>query len=113
LEERMKLYQPGEYFTPDPGINPPYDVCQTCGATLEQTSKNIDGPTSTVAAMSGSTRLHDVWSCPEVGQDWHDQAYALKRSIKETPSLRLQKILEEELSEIVATKTATKKVSRY
>jgi hypothetical protein len=107
--ERMSKYTKGEdCFSPDVGQPPPKDTCRTCKTFLEKTHANQDGATGIMEAMARRSHLHDVWACPYAGEDWHDQLTALRKEIRQTASARLQKMLEEEAAEIVATRKPTK-----
>lgn len=98
----------GESYFPDPDTVDHAD-CGVCGSRMSVT-RGCDGPTNFAMAMSKSTRVHDSFTCPHREEDWHIQVRRLKSDARHTASTRLQNLYEEEIKEILETRTATKKV---
>lgn len=94
-------------YSPDPGTVEGPVKCGVCGEIMD-VSRNVDGPTNFVMAMGGSKRLHDAFSCPCNGEDWHNQAIAIREEAKQTASATLQGMLEREADRIVLVRKATK-----
>lgn len=85
--------------------------CRVCGSVMD-VERGINGPTSWAEAMAEGKHLHDSFTCPYAHSDWHVQVLRLRELIEKTPSFRLQKMLEEEVAELLETRVATKKVHK-
>lgn len=59
-------------------------------------------------AMGKMTFPSDSFTCPESEQDWHRQIVSLLQEQGRTRSAKLTALLQEEIDEILATKTPTK-----
>jgi len=99
------------YFTPDPGKEESMN-CDVCGDNME-VQRNVMGPRGFASAMAGHKVLHDIFACPHREEGWHLQAYKVMEEAKETASTELEKMLRKEAMELVKTRVATKKVSKY
>lgn len=107
----MKSYHSGwDIFLAEPGVLQEPQHCRVCGQQMDVT-RNVHGPTSSIGAMFGSKRLHDQFACPNVGEKWHTQVYNLRRQAEDTPSAAIQKIIEDEIQQILKTRQPTKEVS--
>jgi len=97
------------HYTPKPGKVPSGEevFCGVCGGKMGE-RRNVDGPTGYAESMSGSSHLHDAFSCPCSGEDWHKQAAALRRKAHQIPSLKLAEMFREEANEIINLRKATK-----
>lgn len=74
------------------------DYCDVCNRLKKRNTK--DYAHDCIEGM--------LLACPFVCEDWHKQAEAIHRQIKKTPSRRLADLMQEELTEIICTKIATK-----
>lgn len=108
MEKTFKTYRSGEIFTPDAGEYEEFH-CVICDAKMD-VERNVNGPRGRIAAMAGINELHDVFTCPNAGKDWHVQIIALHQAAKETPSKIFEDQLLEEADNIKKTQVATKKV---
>lgn len=93
-----------EYFTPDLGTVESMP-CRVCGAECV-VKRGLSGPRSSIEAMGrpkdywkDKPPTHDSFYCPHAGEEWHDHALYLFREIEKTKSVRLQKLMREELHE--------------
>lgn len=77
--------------------------CGVCSKKMN-VERNVVGPTSFVAAMSGRKRVHDMFICPDYSALWHKHAADLKGEIRITKSRKVRKILKGEMQETVRTK---------
>jgi hypothetical protein len=84
-------------------------ICKACGRLME-IERDLPAVGGFAAAMSGSNRKRDRFTCPDSEHDWHLQVVALTVEVGKTNSAKLTALLQEEISEIVATKEPTKKV---
>ena len=73
--------------------------CQVCGEEM-MVERNATGRT-----MSGRDFIHDVFECPNIGQDWHLQALKIKYELDNTASPSIKKIMQSDLDEIIATRS--------
>ena len=96
----MALYSGYDSFTPDPGEWTDCE-CGGCGAKMN-VKRDCEGPTSYVMAMGKSTRKYDHFTCPNSGKEWHTQIIKLKEEIKDTVSVKLKKVLQSEIDEMMA-----------
>ncbi|MBI3074765.1 MAG: hypothetical protein HYY92_00930 [Parcubacteria group bacterium] len=85
---------------PDPGKFETL-ACGVCG-TLMNVKRNVLGPTSSAAALGGSKRPHDCFSCPHFNEDWHRHIVALKWEVLRTSSKKMREILRGEIEETLA-----------
>ena len=81
--------------------------CAVCGETMN-VSRNLPGQRGRAAAMFGNSFNHDEFVCQNAGTEWHNQAIQLLEFIENTPSYELERIVREELRQIIYTKKATK-----
>lgn len=89
----------GVYF-PDPGTVQSAK-CGICGTEMEVT-RNVNGPTQFVMAVSGAKRLHDAFFCPHYKDDWHKRVSDLWGEIGiGTKSAKIKKLIREEIGEIL------------
>lgn len=85
------------------------EICCVCSTKMD-VERNVQGATSYASAISGHTSIHDQFICPNAGKNWHNQAIALMRLAEETPSAAIERIIRDELAEVLRNKKATKKV---
>lgn len=72
--------------------------CSVCGAICD-VKRNCFGPTSYASAMAGSHYLHDQFSCPYNGLDWHKLAILLIDQKRDCASPRVRKLIELDLQD--------------
>jgi hypothetical protein len=89
-----------EVFNDDPG-KVKSKKCRVCGSKC-LVERNIKGATSWGAAMCGTSKLHDCFTCPHVGDPWHEHALALFKQAEDSASKRVAAIINEELKGVVA-----------
>ena len=70
--------------------------------------RGVLGPRGFAQAMSGGGSRHDVYTCPHLEEDWHNQVLNLNQEARDTASARLTDILLQEAEEILQTRKATK-----
>jgi hypothetical protein len=95
-----------DFSQPVPGIYEELD-CGVCGRRMD-VERNIRGPRSFVEGMAGATVLHDVFECPKRKEKWHQQAKALFKLAKETPSGTLEQIYTKEMEIVLGEEKPTK-----
>jgi hypothetical protein len=103
---RHILYSGWEVFTPDVGTVESM-FCRACSSPM-LVEKNINGATGMVEALSGNKHLHDRFTCPNAGLDWHTQMIKLKMLQIETPSATISDLLQDEINIIMCRKKPTK-----
>lgn len=81
-------------------------ACRVCNEIL-LVERNQLAETSFTGALSQLKRWHDFFYCQHSKEKWHEQLLKLRKLIEETPSKKLQIILEEEINEILITRTPT------
>lgn len=81
--------------------------CIVCSELMDKKS-NVDGPTGWAEAMAQRSHLHDVYTCPHAGKDWHNQCIALMKEIDRTSSAKITELLKQELKEILVSRKVTK-----
>jgi hypothetical protein len=69
---------------------------------------DVDGPTSMIESMAGSSHLHDSYTCPYSGKGWHRQAVALRQEAKKTASSKLHDMFWNEAHWIIQGRKATR-----
>ena len=102
------ILHPGEVLTPEPGKFSEMN-CSICGDKMNA-ERNVDGATGWAEAMAKHKHLHDRFTCPNAGEDWHQQLILLNDAIRDTPSDCLAKIMEGEKNQILMERKATKKI---
>lgn len=100
-----------ERYTPDPGTYPSEEpiLCGVCGDRMELNG-NCHGPRGYAQAMSGSKSYYDSYNCPNQTEDWHMQVLALRGERRRTASTLVESLLEKEISMVLETREATKKI---
>lgn len=98
-------------YSPDPG-EIESAKCGICGDEMD-VKRGVFGPTGFAESMSGRGHRHDRFTCPNLDTDWHRQVDKLQIASKETPSVKLGDMFEDEAKEIIKSRVATKKVSRF
>lgn len=105
-----------DYFTPDAGTTDTI-FCLACDKVM-QVERNVDYRGRSWVAQGGGLahppppRKVDKFTCANSGQDWHDQVIALRKFQRHTPSKTLEKLVEEEITLIIKSKTPTKETWR-
>jgi hypothetical protein len=74
--------------------------CLVCGSEC-RASRNVNGPTGFITAMSKRATRHDRFVCPNTDEAWHQKALRLKIAINETPSMRIAKIMKYDLQDLI------------
>ena len=59
------------------------------------------GPTSTAEAIAGRGHLHDLFTCEQSGNDWHEAALQLTLAIAATPSPRVRALMKQDLEDLL------------
>lgn len=107
-----KSYHAGyDHFTPDPGKFKEME-CAVCRDKMD-VRRNVNGPTGMAEAMGGGKHLHDSFSCPNSGEDWHDQLIALDKELRKTSSSAIAAILEKEIEEVRKLRICTRKAAGW
>lgn len=76
--------------------------CKVCGAICN-VKRNEYGPTSWITAMANKKQHHDEFTCPNAEKEWHEDALDLLEEIEETKSKRVNKLLKQDLQELLET----------
>lgn len=94
-------------FTPDAGRVEGPVRCGVCGKKMEE---HLDcyGPISFVESMAGSKHHHDLFICSDREEKWHKQVVALRKEKKNTASVVISSILEQEIKVVLDTQESTK-----
>ncbi len=109
-----RLEMPQHRYTPDVGTYEEPVYCGVCGDEMTCDSRGSTGPRGFAQAMSRSrSEPHDVYTCPHGEADWHVQVVRIWEEAHKTPSKVLADMMEAEVAGILATRKATKKVSKY
>lgn len=96
-----------DVFFFDPGSKD--DVfCRACHTKCE-VRRNVYGATSSVMAMAKIKKLHDVFTCPYSGKEWHNQAVALAVEIDKTPSKAIAELMKNDLQDLINENIRTEK----
>jgi hypothetical protein len=107
-----KSYHAGyDHFSPDPGECDKMS-CRACGDDMD-VKRNVNGPTGYAEAIGGGKHLHDSFSCPNAGEDWHNQLIALDKELNKTSSTRVAALIEVEIKEVKETRVCTRKASGW
>lgn len=93
-----------DYFTPDTGTTDSMS-CRACGTEM-QVERNVDYYGRW--GKEDPPRKIDKFTCNNSSQNWHNQVISLRRFQRDTPSKTLEKLVEEEITLIIESKTPTK-----
>ena len=75
-------------------------ACRICG-TACAVVRNVKGPTSYASAITKTVSLHDRFTCPHSGMDWHAQALHLAEAIEASPSPRMAQQMRLDLADLL------------
>lgn len=81
--------------------------CRVCGAEMDVT-RDVVGPTSWATSVGKIHTAHDSFFCPHREEEWHKKVLSLKLWQTECPSERLNKIVENEIADLLIQKSETK-----
>jgi len=97
-----------DFFTPDAGTTQAL-FCVACLQNMD-VQRNVDyrGGNSITGPSDGPSRKIDKFTCPNAGQDWHDQVIAIRRLQRDTPSQTFVDLVEVEIQQIIKTRRPTK-----
>ncbi len=79
--------------------------CRVCGSVC-LAERRIEGATGWIAGLAGITRVHDRFTCPHAGAEWHRQALLLAREEDRTASNRVRALIRADRKEVVAANLA-------
>lgn len=101
------MYHSGwDVMYPEPGkVERSY--CNACDEEMD-VERNVECATGMAEAMAGRKHLCDRFTCPNAGQDWHNQLIALRQLIDRTPSRTLAGLVQAEVNEIMQRRQPTK-----
>ncbi|MCY7333731.1 MAG: hypothetical protein LH649_14000 [Pseudanabaena sp. CAN_BIN31] len=88
-----------DFFITKPNANETFD-CNVCSTECD-VKRNVDGFSGFIAAMARLSEIHDEFTCPNVNQEWHEQAVRLLMEIEKTPSKRIAALLKLDLEELL------------
>jgi hypothetical protein len=95
---------------------PPGEVesqsCPTCGEEMS-VKRGVTEATSYAESVMQKKSTRDIFTCHDANEKWHIQARILKSKIIHTPSASIERILKEEVEQILKTKKCTKEVSGF
>lgn len=107
-----KHYHSGyDHFTPAPDTHREM-FCNACGDSMD-VQRGVNGPTSWAESMGKGKHLHDKFTCPNSGEDWHDQLIALDKELRKTSAARIASLIEAEIAEVKATRVCTRKAAGW
>jgi len=95
-----------DVFMPDPGTHEKVE-CGVCGTEMN-VRRDIQGPTSYVMVIGGSSRKHDFFSCPHREEKWHKQVVELRKFMRTCPSARLNEIVQSEINFVLSERQPTR-----
>ncbi len=75
-------------------------ACTVCGAAMS-VERNLPAWHGFASAMAGRASVHDAWTCPNSGEEWHDKARDLVQAIEQEPSQRVAALRREDLAELL------------
>ena len=99
LDEKSILHKGYDSFYPEPGEVDSWQ-CRVCGSDAI-VERNVSGPTSWAEAVSRAGHDHDRFTCPNVGQAWHEQAYRLVCEAQNTASPIIESIIRQDLEKLL------------
>lgn len=82
-------------------------ACPVCNEIME-VERGIPGIPRYTAYLAGMASDHDLFLCKFRQESWHRQGLELLKVAKETPSVKLQQLLEEEAKTILMDRKPTK-----
>lgn len=107
-----KHYHSGyDHFTPSPGTQNEM-FCNACRDKMD-VKRGVNGPTSWAESMGGGKHLHDNFTCPNSGADWHDQLIALDKELHKTSSSKVAALIEAEIEELRYLRVCTRKAAGW
>jgi hypothetical protein len=86
-------------------------MCGICGRRCIRIA-NVFGPTNQGMAMFGVKALHDLFECPNDGQEWHNQVAALRYESAETHSPSVRALIDRDIDELLAANPSAREVKR-
>ena len=102
----MSLWKGYDFKTTPPGTVESTN-CTCCGEVMT-VERNRSGPTSFAGSMGRCNTLHDRFTCPNAGTDWHSQVVQLMMKAQDTPSGTLEKMYRDEIAQILKDRKPTK-----
>jgi len=88
--------------------HPPHSV-QECRCKACDTEMKVEREQAAINSRFGGVPKHDRFTCPNSGEEWHNQLVRLVVERDKTNSQKLTDIYNEEIKEIIQTRKATKK----
>ena len=79
-------------------------LCKICD-TPNPTPRECKGYRTLSASWAGKNSTWTVYDCKYAKEAWHNQIRFILATIEKCPSAALVKLMEEEIKEIIATKT--------
>jgi hypothetical protein len=86
--------------------------CKVCDAQMDGPTL-VEGATSWAESVGRRKHLHEEFVCPYHEEKWHLQVLKLKEYAIGLPSANLEKLVRQEIEEILSTKKPTKEVNIY
>lgn len=80
--------------------------CKVCDQ--EMIHEEVEGFRSFSASFLGNKTNFVRYTCPNSNERWHEQVLSLKQNQEECCSMKICTILQEEIDEILVSKTPTK-----
>lgn len=74
--------------------------CRVCGTTCD-VKRNDTGPTGSISVMSGNHTPHDLFRCPNIGKNWHNEAVKLAKAIEDTPGKSIAAGMNKDLQDVL------------
>lgn len=105
----MSNYSLGyDYFSADSTDNVEYMTCKVCKEYMDCDRGVLQTKGRWGDIPINFQRKVDIFTCSNVGKNWHDQVITLMKEMERTSSKKLTDIFNDEINEILSTKTPTK-----
>jgi hypothetical protein len=75
-------------------------ACRVCGATCD-VKRGVYTRSNFQEAVNKMADLYDVFTCPNAGKGWHEQAFRLVQAIEATPSKRVAELMQLDLQDLL------------
>lgn len=80
------------------GVTPA--ACRVCGSAMN-VQRDVVGPTGFASAMGKISTLHDRWTCPHSGEEWHEQALRIVLANADEPSPTVAALRQKDLDDLI------------
>jgi hypothetical protein len=74
--------------------------CNICGVEC-LVERNLPAKSGFISAMARMDKPRDEFSCPNLEEEWHEQAVQLVMEIEKTPSKRIAHLMQQDLEDLL------------